>query len=162
MSYVQGKFPRVRGKPWHSVEKVYGIGHVQPLHWVCYSLELKRQVIIVYDSLSTGNRSSLTQEAFKNVVKNVPLLLERSDMWSLIGEGATLKPTWDLWIDRDPPQQTNGSDCGILAMKYLQCLVSGHPPSILKPTDCNEDEFSNICYVFRKSFCVELLNADFK
>ncbi|KAH6794681.1 hypothetical protein C2S52_005158 [Perilla frutescens var. hirtella] len=46
-----------------------------------------------------------------------------------------------------PPQQTNDHDCGIMAMKYMEFLVSGHDVKVI-----NLDR----CGVFRRAYCAKI------
>lgn len=58
-----------------------------------------------------------------------------------------LRSEWDIVPNPNPPQQTNCSDCGIMALKYIECLVSGHDVADLDPERCA---------IFRRSYCGQL------
>ncbi|KAH6757675.1 hypothetical protein C2S52_023337 [Perilla frutescens var. hirtella] len=64
-----------------------------------------------------------------------------------------LKPVWDVVQFRHPPQQGNDSDCGVMAIKYMEYLVSDFDLSQLTPDRCG---------IFRRSYCMELFNLGLK
>lgn len=161
MGYVLGEYPVERAVPWVQVDQVYGIGYVKETsHWVCYKLKLRAQEVVVYDYLCTTGLEA-TISAFQNLLRNLPIVLEKSKIWETLGKWEALKQKWDLTIYKHTPQQTNLTDCGVLAFKFMECLVTGKAVEVLKGNNNDDKKFSRLCYKFKKSVCVELCEAEF-
>ncbi|KAH6762528.1 hypothetical protein C2S52_019961 [Perilla frutescens var. hirtella] len=58
-----------------------------------------------------------------------------------------LKPVWEVFQFRHPPQQLNNNDCGLMTIKFMECLVSGCALSDVDPVRCR---------TFRLSYCAQL------
>ncbi|KAH6801382.1 hypothetical protein C2S52_001846 [Perilla frutescens var. hirtella] len=122
LPYVQGARPAVGANRWEDVDKVYGLGLVREAHWLCYEISIKFQRITVYDSLSSSDHwPSLTAE-LKCFAENIPRY-------------------------KHAPQQLNEGDCGVLDLKYMECLLNGSSVNGVSPKRTCE---------YRRNFCAEL------
>ncbi|KAH6758140.1 hypothetical protein C2S51_000202 [Perilla frutescens var. frutescens] len=54
---------------------------------------------------------------------------------------------FEVWAEEDPPQQVNGSDYGIMALQFMDCLFRNHHLSSIIPS---------LCQYRRKMFCSQL------
>lgn len=151
MRYVIGELPREGALPWCDAVEVFGIAHVCKKHWVAYEIDLLAENITVYDSLSRFYEWPKVKEHFLPLSKFVPRLLkEARELYPTrfrdisLDEWPVLQPT-EL-----PQEQTGINDCGILAMKYLECLTSGYPVGLINP-----DYSSN----FRRYFCAQIYDV---
>ncbi|KAH6794797.1 hypothetical protein C2S52_005274 [Perilla frutescens var. hirtella] len=153
MDYVRGKLPREGGLPWGEASKVIGIANVNENHWVCYMILLNEQRIVVYDSTSKRSDWPRIAQQFENMSRFVPLLCQIAGLWVGKQRKEPLKPVWDVVQFRHPPQQGNDSDCGVMAIKYMECLVSDFDLSQLTPDRCG---------TFRRSYCAELFDLGLK
>ncbi|KAH6763010.1 hypothetical protein C2S52_020443 [Perilla frutescens var. hirtella] len=119
--------------------------------WACMEqicwISIKEQKITVYDSMSYLTEWSVVSKPFHLVAKFIPLFLYKTNIWLHKGYTEPLKPKWDVVCCTENPNQTNNGDCGIMAMKYMECLVSGQPISSIDPDRCR---------IFRRSYCAQL------
>lgn len=145
MNYATGSRPGERGKPWHEVDYIYGIANILSMHWVAYVINLKGQTICVYDSLSMKWDALLDE--MKHMHRSVPWACRKAGVWERKRWAADLKDEWELIQFEHPPQQTNGNDCGIMSLKFIECFISGHPVNIIVPEDSPK---------YRQSFCSDL------
>ncbi|KAH6780076.1 hypothetical protein C2S52_011313 [Perilla frutescens var. hirtella] len=109
--YILGTSPRMLKRPWAKMEKVYGIGNINDDHWVCYTVDLNQQYIP-----SACKKAGLWR-------KRQPPAAALLDQWPVVSNG-------------DTPQQTNSHDCGIMALKVLECLCASVPIHVIDPTKC--------------------------
>ncbi|KAH6779269.1 hypothetical protein C2S52_010506 [Perilla frutescens var. hirtella] len=122
--YVLGESPFNCCMAWKNVKKIYGFGHVRDVHWPS----------MIYE---------LTDFAF-----NIPYLLRRVNI-QLTADGVECqtKTMWELVQYRHPPQQRNKSDCGIMAVKYIESLLGGTPFASIRPESAK---------MYRKNYCARL------
>ncbi|KAH6783737.1 hypothetical protein C2S52_008696 [Perilla frutescens var. hirtella] len=104
--------------------------------------------MICWDALSNENyeiaRDRLNQYVLGGFPRDGPL------HWGLASKGSPRLPNrrWRAAPARElPPQQTNDHDCGIMAMKYMECLVSGHDVKVINLDRCD---------VFRRAYCAKI------
>lgn len=146
--YVKGIHPLEGGYPWFSVDHIYGLAHVLKCHWVAYDIDIKERRITVYDSRSKKKYWSRIKAEFSNVSRFIPWVLNLHAAGDELGARLPYQP-WEIVQFQHPPQQDNDHDCGVMAIKFLECLVSGNPVGIIDPLQTWE---------YRKTFCVELFN----
>lgn len=146
MPYVRGSYPTVGGIAWHNADRIYGIGHVHGSHWVVYKVCIKEQCIVIYDSLSECGSKELVLEEFILVSRAIPALCKKGEVWRRKGWDVDLmKSMRDVIYFPHSPQETNDYDCGVMCIKYIECLVAGNPVSLIDPHRCG---------VFRQIVCV--------
>lgn len=147
MQYVIGELPLEGALPWCDAVEVFGIAHVLGEHWVAYNIDLFAENITVYDSLSRFNKWPTVKAHFLPLSKFVPRLLKQArELYPTRFRGISLDE-WPVIQPTDLPQEQTGfNDCGILAVKYLECLTSGYPVGLINPNYC-------------LNFCAQLYDA---
>ncbi|KAH6764244.1 hypothetical protein C2S51_015493 [Perilla frutescens var. frutescens] len=88
--------------------------------------------VTVYDSRSAKLYWPLMLDQLKDFAKNIPWLLRRLNV-NVIKSG-DLKRKWDVVQYKHPPQQLNDSDCRVMSLQYLKCILSGTPLSTVNPS----------------------------
>lgn len=149
--YVRGSYPRVGGVAWEDMDFVYSIGHILGNHWVAYECNFVEQSIVIYDHLSDSGWKNAVVDQFTSVAHAIPAMIKMGDVWTKTGwKEANLKTRWNIIYNKRNPQQSNGTDCGIMAMKFIECLVSANSLYVIKHERCG---------FFRKVYCAQLYNA---
>ncbi|GAA0141007.1 hypothetical protein LIER_02249 [Lithospermum erythrorhizon] len=122
-------------KAWRACTKVYGIQNLDNMHWVAYEYEFLEKEVKVYDSM-TNVFYVKCQKVFEMHAAIVPSLYN-------IGceEGDNkMDPDVSFTFKFVPvSQQPNHHDCGVYAIKYMQCLTMRSDLNSLK--DCSFPEF---------------------
>ncbi|KAH6779204.1 hypothetical protein C2S52_010441 [Perilla frutescens var. hirtella] len=135
--YILGMSPRMLKRPWAKVDKVYGIGNVNDDHWVCYAIDLNQQSISVYDSQFRSRRWDDVKRHFTTISRYIPSACKKTGLWrKRQAPAAALLDQWPVVSNGDTPQQNNNHDCGIMALKVLECLYAGVPIHVIDPTKC--------------------------
>lgn len=119
--YVMGRSESWVNKPWSEVDYVFGLQNIGGCHWVAYAYNLKNKVINVFDSLQS-TLLTLRKETFEMHATLLPSLV------NLFCEKEEDKLNLDDPLKIrifDCPQQQNGHDCGVYALKFIQCLAMG-------------------------------------
>ncbi|XP_057803682.1 uncharacterized protein LOC131019007 isoform X2 [Salvia miltiorrhiza] len=146
MPYVRGSRPISGGLQWINASHVFGIANINNCHWVFFDISLEQQVITVYNSVAQDWDFVLAH--FENVRKNLPIICGMGGMW----EHSKLprKPlnyVWDVVEYPNPPRQLNEHDCGVMALKYMECTAFGVPVTKLMAKRCDK---------FRRRYCAKL------
>ncbi|KAH6787286.1 hypothetical protein C2S52_006838 [Perilla frutescens var. hirtella] len=135
--YILGTSLRMLKRLWAKVEKVYGIGNVNDDHWVCYAVDLNQQSITVYDSQFRSRRWDDVKRHFTTISRYIPSACKKAGLWrKRQAPAAALLDQWPVVSNGDTPQQNNSHDCGIMALKVLECLCAGVPIHVIDPTKC--------------------------
>ncbi|KAH6770093.1 hypothetical protein C2S52_014896 [Perilla frutescens var. hirtella] len=148
LEYISGRFPREGGLPWVDAEQVVGVANVNKNHWVCYRIHFASQTVTIMDSMRGTNNWRVIAEQFDHMLRYIPWLLRHFGIWEQkkFADGE-LRDVWELVDCEEAPQQTNNHDCGIMALKFLECLACGEELSIIHPGRCG---------IFRRSYCAQL------
>ncbi|KAH6761932.1 hypothetical protein C2S52_019365 [Perilla frutescens var. hirtella] len=126
--YILGMSPRMLKRPWAKVEKVYGIGKVNDDHW---------QSITVYDSQFRSRRWDDVKRHFTTISRYIPSACKKAGLSrKRQAPAAALLDQWPVVSNGDTPHQNNNHDCGIMALKVLECLCAGVPIHVIDPTKC--------------------------
>lgn len=140
-----GRYPHGFGVHWSKVDYVYGVAHVCGNHWVLFNLDFPQQEIRVYDSLSNDKPMVCYMSEFTRLAAVLPSICVEA------GVPINSPNPFRLRRQKKPPQQLNGHDCGIMAIKFLECLVSGSPLERIEP---------NFTHEYRLRFCCELFDKN--
>ncbi|KAH6832014.1 hypothetical protein C2S53_000175 [Perilla frutescens var. hirtella] len=149
LKYVHGELPLQHRMPWNLVDRVYGIAHVLENHWVAYQIDLQKKTIRVMDSLHSKRYWKKILPQFKTLSKFIPWLCRRGLLWTRKGVAEDLSEEWPVVLYHGTPKQTNGSDCGIIAVKFIECKVSDNPLDLIVLSKCGD---------FCQSYCAQLFN----
>ncbi|KAH6794378.1 hypothetical protein C2S52_004855 [Perilla frutescens var. hirtella] len=144
--YALGHLLKTWSVEWERVKNVCGVGNIDE-HWVTYEVILEAQIIRVYDPLYVRNPWEPVLEAFEIMSRNIPKLVAQLGILDQKGLTSTLQPMWDVVQVRHPLQQPNNFDCGIMVIKYLECLLNGRDVSVLDGERCG---------IYRRSLCAKL------
>ncbi|KAH6764993.1 hypothetical protein C2S51_016242 [Perilla frutescens var. frutescens] len=103
---------------------------------------------MVYDSMcKRRGRMKKVDETMLNMAKAVPWVCRHADLWTQKKMTSILKDVWDVELSDKAPQQANGSNCGIMSLKFMEFLIFGHDVFVSHPDRCG---------IFRKAYCSQL------
>ncbi|XP_057768065.1 uncharacterized protein LOC130988277 [Salvia miltiorrhiza] len=146
MPYVQGERPVSGGLRWCEVDHIFGIANVHNSHWIFFDVSLDEQLITVYNSLEQDWEDILAH--FANIRKNIPILCRLGGLWdSSTCERKPLKMSWNVVNYSGAPKQVNLSDCGIMAVKFMECRAYNVSVLEINPIRCEDS---------RKGYCAKL------
>ncbi|NXX82690.1 SENP1 protease, partial [Urocolius indicus] len=89
------------------------------LHWCLAVVDFRKKTITYYDSMG-GINSEACRILLSFTLRN----------WSLEGLRLPLEITFEALVSfslQEIPQQMNGSDCGMFACKYADCITKDKP-----------------------------------
>ncbi|GMN69282.1 hypothetical protein TIFTF001_038329 [Ficus carica] len=115
------------GSSWFEVNTLLIPIHLADLkHWALVKLDLTSWTIEVYDSLQhEGPHNSKVREGVECISMFIPLLAERLSLFDFKPREPPESYPIPVTIMKDIPQQANGGDCGMLTIKYAECLIEG-------------------------------------
>ncbi|KAH6813728.1 hypothetical protein C2S51_022746 [Perilla frutescens var. frutescens] len=82
------------------------------------------------------SRIKKVDEMTLNMAKVVPWVCKHADIWKEKKMTSNLCDVWDVEISEKAPQQSNGPNFGIMSLKFMECLISGHDVSVIDPDRC--------------------------
>lgn len=151
MKYVIGKYPIEGSLLWCDAMEVYGTAHVCGNHWVAYAINLIDQTITVYDSMSKVHCWEAIKTEFKPISRYVPRLLKLAREFNKGFERFADFTEWPVVASKIPPPQQEGiSNCGIMAVKFIECLACSFPMQKIDASKCSK---------MRLYYCAQLFNA---
>ncbi|KAK6138070.1 hypothetical protein DH2020_028185 [Rehmannia glutinosa] len=150
LQYVGGRCPKELGSKWAECDKNFGVAHVFGNHWVLYELDLTMCTIMVYDSLSDTTTIAKTKKEFVSLARALPIICNMGNIWEGRTSPEDVHVDWKIARMENPPQQTNGSDCGVLAIKFMEALAAGRSVAEIDP---------GMTIQFRQRFCSELFKS---
>ncbi|KAI3919451.1 hypothetical protein MKW98_030162 [Papaver atlanticum] len=97
--------------PWDEVSIVYGVLNVEKTHWVALTIQMTERRITIYDSkIPPRNGKSA------NIYEEIEILHKYL-------RGVTGSGEWHCIFYKDLPQQTDGSSCGVFAIKFIEHMI---------------------------------------
>ncbi|KAH6794486.1 hypothetical protein C2S52_004963 [Perilla frutescens var. hirtella] len=147
MHYVNGVWPREYGLPWVEARQVLGVANVNKNHWMCYAICFESQTVTIYDSARGNTSWGSIAGHFLHMSRYMPWLCSHVGIWEQKKMGCELRDVWEIISAPDAPQQGNNHDCGIMAVKYIECLASNQDISSVDPERCG---------IWRRSYCAQL------
>lgn len=119
--YVEGRNVNWKNKAWEDVRFVYGVCNMSKVHWCAYEYDLKNKIINIYDSMWTSSRN----ERRALFDKHAALLPSLVNLYCAnTDDKLPLDEPFKIHV-HDCPLQKNGYDCGVYAIKFIQCLANG-------------------------------------
>ncbi|KAH6762237.1 hypothetical protein C2S52_019670 [Perilla frutescens var. hirtella] len=115
------------------VSKVFGVGHINGNHWGVmrwHWMSNELQFITLYPDL-----------------KKEKLLYDECKVWEMKGLTDGLRREFEVVSYERPTQQKTLDDCGIMSIKYMECLISHFD---VRDLDAGR------CGVFHHSYCGKL------
>ena len=125
MYFYAGGFNDVwKNQSWERCDFIYGIDNVDEQHWMAYRYNLIEKTVQIYDSMLKGMKQARATVAGRHAAI-APSLYNVN----VAKDEDKLDPDVPFKIEyiADVPQQRNGYDCGIYAVKIVQCLVMEEP-----------------------------------
>ena len=103
-----------------SCDYILGIDNIIEKHWFAYRYNFPKQTVEVYDSMKNAFQKG-RQEVVERHAKIAPSLynINQSNFLEMLDPDVPFK----IEYIADVPQQHNGYDCGMYAIKIVQCLV---------------------------------------
>lgn len=149
MPYVLGQYLKQGGLPWHEARTVYAIANINNNHCVCVEISLEEQSLTVYNSIKSTIDWKNPPACLVNATNFVPWICLHKGIWEKRKTYIPIRSVWRHVEHRNTPQQQNGSDCGIMSMKMIECLASGHSVDEL-----DWERFA----VYRSTYCGQLFD----
>lgn len=151
LGYLLGLYPLERPLRWCDALEIYGIAHINFNHLVSYEIDMLSEKIIVYDSMSDSNDWPHTAGQLKQLGRFIPHLLKKARE---VDPNFVIEVSVDEWpvvqCTDIIKQQTGPNECGIHAIKYIECLASGALVQSVDPDKCSK---------LRRYYCGQLYNA---
>ena len=122
------------------------------IHWFAIVVYLKAKTLLFLDSLYKKN--SGRSKKFKPVI--LKYLANRNDDLNCVDYGKFSNTSEDWKVDWHPscPQQNNSSDCGVMAIKFLEAALCVSTPGDVQFNFSHEN-----IPAFRKQICHKLLST---
>ncbi|XP_057794096.1 uncharacterized protein LOC131010556 [Salvia miltiorrhiza] len=141
--YSRGYYPRCSGLRWVDCNRVFGFAWIEGCHWILYELSLKDEVIRVYFA------EEVSWMEVKCFFDNVRSNLKKFIQWdnnSDIRDPSTERE-WEVVRSTCFVGGPDGIQSGVMALKFLECLIYNLPLAIVDPACCAS---------YRYSFCAQL------
>ena len=115
------------GKKWFiDVDNLYGCLFVNDNHWVAMDINLVAKKIYIYDSIPSMVRDTPLALQCMFLRRMIPTLLSQ-----VIDDEAVRKKSYAMLevrrMKENVPLNENPGDCGVFALKYIECLSLGKP-----------------------------------
>ncbi|KAH6809106.1 BTB/POZ domain-containing protein [Perilla frutescens var. frutescens] len=152
--FAKGSYIEDWGERWAVTRRVVGVAHLKTNHWLSYHISIDEQMIIVYDSTSKDSDWSAVKQAFEKMSTYLPHICRSCGILPM--KDGALQPLgnkFEVLLHEYTPQQENGSDCGVMAVQYVECLIRNRPLSSIVP---------RLCSYRRNRFCAQLFQFGLK
>lgn len=156
--YYKGALPEPRPsmKIWGvDIDDLYIPYNVKGTHWVALYISLPKRHITIYDSLPHYTSPQELYPLIEPVAVMLPYMMrlladeDKKDAWPF-------DPfTYDRPIDPAVvPQQSNGNDCGVFTLKYIECHALGMEfPQTLRHKNIPNIRMKLACDIFHETGC---------
>lgn len=127
---AHGKFPKTMptNLKWlEDVDHLYGAFNVRGNHWVAYHVDLVKEKIDCYDPFIGVVTRESEQEmlvAFRPLTQMIPVLMN-DVIPANIRKPSSKQFAFRRRSDKYIPQNTQVGDCGVYALKFIECLALG-------------------------------------
>ncbi|KAH6762120.1 hypothetical protein C2S52_019553 [Perilla frutescens var. hirtella] len=152
--FAKGSYIEDWGERWTVTRRVVGVAHLKTNHWLSYHISINEQMIIVYDSTSKDSDWSIVKQAFEKMSRYLPDICRSYGILPM-KDGALqpLDDKFEVFLQEYTPQQGNDSDCGVMAVQYVECLIRNRPLSSIVP---------RLCSYRRNRLCAQLFQFGLK
>ncbi|XP_022895423.1 uncharacterized protein LOC111409629 [Olea europaea var. sylvestris] len=127
VDYVEGASP-VLGKHWSNCKFLYVPYCVPGSHWFALKIDLTERTIYIYDSLPKHIRAAQLAECMKPIQVVIPLLIKEH-----IAREEKFSTSMFRYQRVVVPEQTNGSDCGLFTVKFIEFLQAQLNMDLIRP-----------------------------
>ncbi|KAI5320520.1 hypothetical protein L3X38_034010 [Prunus dulcis] len=140
--FVNGSWQHGYAQAWTKVRKVYLPYNVRQSHWVAVEVDFVRHTVTVYDSYSDFTSNSMLVRFMEPITHTLAKVLhemrfyEKSEVEAVKSKGTDMSNFNPFTICRisDVPQQTDGTSCGIMTVKFIEYLSAGIPLHTIDPS----------------------------
>ncbi|KAI5321956.1 hypothetical protein L3X38_031028 [Prunus dulcis] len=140
--FVNGSRQHGYAQAWTKVRKVYLPYNVQQSHWVAVEVDFVRHTVTIYDSYSDFTSNSMLVRFMEPITHTLAKVLhemrfyEKSEVEAVKRKGTDMSNFNPFTICRisDVPQQSDGTSCGIMTVKYIEYLSAGIPLHTIDPS----------------------------
>ncbi|XP_022872187.1 ubiquitin-like-specific protease 1A [Olea europaea var. sylvestris] len=116
MNYVRGATSEL-GKPWRDCKYLYLPCWTRD-HWFAVQVDIEERAILMFDSLKGHIRRAALEAYLLPLQVLIPLIIKSH----VTSESKYSTENFKFVNVKDVPQQVNGSDCGIFAIKFIEFL----------------------------------------
>ncbi|KAH6782283.1 hypothetical protein C2S51_007576 [Perilla frutescens var. frutescens] len=125
------------------------VGHVHTNHWICYKISIDEHMITMFDLTSMNSDPQEVREALHPLKKHIPFLLTKAGIApAREGNLQAVLDQFTLVLEYNVPQEGNSSDCGIMTLQYIECLLGNRPLSAIIPALCPYRQKVYCCRLF--------------
>ncbi|XP_010507554.1 PREDICTED: uncharacterized protein LOC104784194 isoform X1 [Camelina sativa] len=126
VKHVFGEYPEesaTNKKWWIDVDNLYACLFVNGNHWVALDIDLRGKKIHIYDSIPTLVNDEQMAIACLPLRRMIPAML--SDMIPETNRKKSRAMLELRRVKKNVPRNENPGDCGVYALKYIECLALG-------------------------------------
>ncbi|KAL0731392.1 hypothetical protein Bca4012_027486 [Brassica carinata] len=128
-NYYDGSIPSFcqSNKVWgEDIDDIYALVNLNNAHWVAIWISIPKRHIVVWDSIPSSMAAEAWDEIMLPFIEMVPYLLVECAATDEIRVKYGLEPyTYERQL-QDVPTANNG-DCGVYALKHIECHALGVP-----------------------------------
>ncbi|KAL0874866.1 hypothetical protein Bca101_024571 [Brassica carinata] len=126
-NFYDGSIPSFcqSNKVWgEDIDDIYAPVNLKNAHWVAIWISIPKRHIVVWDSIPSATAAEAWDEIMQPFLEMVPYLLVECAATDEIRVKYGLEPY--TYERQDVPTANNG-DCGVYALKYIECHALGVP-----------------------------------
>ncbi|CAL2238971.1 unnamed protein product [Prunus armeniaca] len=133
--FVWGSWQHGYAQAWTKVRKVHLPYNVRQSHWVAVEIDFVRHTATVYDSYTVFTSNTMFVRQMEPITQTLAKVLydmrfyEKSEVEAVKKKGIDMPTFNPFTICRisDVPQQSDGTSCGIMTVKFIEYLSAGIP-----------------------------------
>ena len=114
---LAGKYNEQKLKTIYDFQGLIFVENIDESHWIVHHVNMEHADLLQYNS--TANPETETT-VFQLYIEKVLLCLRQKEM-------PTVSPKWTASVAQRIPKQTNGYDCGVFALLYVECIIKKVP-----------------------------------
>ncbi|CAL2238957.1 unnamed protein product [Prunus armeniaca] len=139
--FVCGSWQHGYAQAWTKVRKVYLPYNVRQSHCVAVEIDFVRHTATVYDSYTVFTSNTMLVRQMEPITQTLAKVLydmrfyEKSEVEAVKRKGIDMSTFNPFTICRisDVPQQSDGTSCGIMTVKFIEYLSAGIPFNTIDP-----------------------------
>ena len=118
--YAHGLADVWSNQSWGLCDYILGVENITKKHWFAFRYNFLSRTVEIYDSMSGSFTKERKEVADRHAIIAPSLYNINKD-----NDAEMLDPDvpFDVEYKADVPQQNNGYDCGVFAIKIVQCLA---------------------------------------
>ncbi|CAL2246838.1 unnamed protein product [Prunus armeniaca] len=140
--FVDGTWQHRYAQAWTKVRKVYVPYNVRQCHWVAVEIHFVRHTVTVYDSYTAFTSNAMLGSYMEPITHTLAQVLyemrfyEKLEVEAVKKKGIDMSKFTPFIICRIPdvPQQSDGTSCSIMIVKFIEYLSDGIPFHTIDPS----------------------------